>query len=689
MLELMANYIPFPAHHDMAPIDISYLFESEKPAGKHGFCKARGDRFVFEDGTPVRFWGTNLNSGACFPEHDYAEKLAKRLAAYGCNIVRLHQMDAEWALPNIYQYRRGKRLGDTSTYDPESFDRLDYFVSCLKKEGVYIYLDMLTYRKFKEADGVRNSVALINRAAPYGLFDERLIQLQKEYCNAIWNHYNPYTGLCYKDDPVFALGDVANEIDLFGAFNHKIVVEPYASEFRESFRLWCEANGKTTDAATVDLNSLENDDLNDYKIEVCQKFYDGMIDYMHGLGVKIPLTGINFSWRFLPCKAAQRSGDFNDSHLNVRFIRWDPFKIPAERASRDISLHELPEWGAFRNARMRHFGKPFFTSEWDLTWPNRYRAESSIMMAATGMLQNWSGYTIHTYAYTSLLQDMHMLGKETSTCSIGGTGYREGIMSTWNDPAKFGLFYHAAIITRREDVSPAKNKYTVKVEQLQCNDYGTFLPRPDRKSFITSTELSQIGSDYYGDYPDAIHDQIPLVDQSKGEVTSDTGEMYRSWVKRYGTIDTPMTKAAYGMLGKNEPIELNGLRIACQSEYAVIAMSSLNNDLDIGHSDSILLTTVGQAENTGMKWVKAPDAVQRNDGFAPYMQLEDMGHPPIIAEVIEADIELTTDRSNMVVWAISAEGLLMGNVPTVYEDGKLKFTLGKKYASIYYLIQAE
>ena len=51
----MANYIPFPAYHDFAPIDISYLFEDEKPAGKHGFLTAQGDRFVFEDGTPVPF----------------------------------------------------------------------------------------------------------------------------------------------------------------------------------------------------------------------------------------------------------------------------------------------------------------------------------------------------------------------------------------------------------------------------------------------------------------------------------------------------------------------------------------------------------------------------------------------------------------------------------------------------------
>ena len=29
----------------------------DKPAGKHGFLQINGKDFVFEDGTPVKFWG--------------------------------------------------------------------------------------------------------------------------------------------------------------------------------------------------------------------------------------------------------------------------------------------------------------------------------------------------------------------------------------------------------------------------------------------------------------------------------------------------------------------------------------------------------------------------------------------------------------------------------------------------------
>ena len=683
----MAKMIPFPAYHDFAPIDISYLFEDEKPAGKHGFLTVQGERFVFEDGTPVRFWGTNLNSGACFPEKPYAEKLAKRLAAYGCNMVRFHQMDSEWATPSIYQFRKGRRLANTSTYDPESFDRLDYLISCLKKEGIYIYLDMMTYRKFKEEDGVRNAVALCDRAAPYCMFDRRIIELQKEYCKTLWEHVNPYTGLAYKDDPAFVLSDAVNEVDLFGTFKKHIDVEPYASEFREMYRSWCKENEKNADVDGTDLNDNTDETLNEFKIGVCRAYHDEIFGYMRSLGVRIPFTGINFSWKYVQCKASQISGDFMDSHLNVRFMTWNP----GEKYCRHISLHEQPEWGAMRNARMRTFKKPFFTSEWDVTFPNAFRAESSIMLAAIGMLQNWSGYTIHTYAYTSLLEHMKILGKEVSSDTIGNVGYREGIFSTWNDPAKFGLFYHASIITRREDVRPSEKKITIRVDDLNAdrNQAPGALTQPSKKAFIAATELCQIGTDYWGEAEDAIPDTQPLVDLAKGEVRSDTGELYRSWEKKYGTIDTPKSKAVYGRLNENGEIALSGLKVKCKNDYAVIALSSLNNDLDLNRTDAILLTAVGKVENTDMKQSLAPESVQKNDGLAPYMQMDDFGKPPILCEVIEAEIELETDRTNMVIWAINAEGVYVGNVPTTYENGKLKFTLGDKAPSVYYLIEAE
>ncbi len=680
----MAKYIPFPAYYDFAPLDISYLFENEKPAGKHGFMKTQGDRFVFEDGTPVRFWGTCLNSGACFPDRDYAEKVAKRIASYGCNIVRLHQLDAEWSTPNIFQMRKGKRMADTRHADPEAFDRLDYLLSCLKKEGIYVYLDMLTYRKYKEADGVRNTVALANCAVPYGMFDRDMIELQKEYCTMLWEHYNPYTGLAYKDDPMFVMCDIASEIHLFLNFGREFGVEPFTGEFRDMFANWCKEKGYAVDAYAVDLNAEDCEELMEFKLYMEEKFFNEMFDHVRSLGVKIPLTGVNFSWRYSSCKANQHLGDYHDSHLNQRHMSWEP----GQKYYRDAAYHNYPEWGAMRNARMRQFGMPFYSAEWDLTYPNKYRAESPIMMAAVCMLQNWSGCSIHTYAYSSLLQYMNILGKEVSSESIGSVGYREGVFATWNE---FGLFYHSALMVRREDVKPAKNKITIAVKNLNGKIDFCFGTGVDKAAFTAATEMSQIATDYYGEVADAVDENTPLMDLSKGEVVSDTGELYRSWKKGYGTVDTPMTKAVYGDLARNGTVELSGMSVTCSNPFAVVALSSLNNDLDLEHTDAMLLTTVGDVNNTGYKASLAPDRKQRygKTNLPPLMQTEDLGRAPIVCEVIEAEIAIKTDRRNMVVWAVNAEGFFAGQIPVTYEDGYMKFTVGPKFPSVYYFIQAE
>ena len=78
------QWTPFTlAWDDAVPVDLSFVFEHEKPAGKHGFLAVFGDRFVFEDGTEGRFWGTNFNSGANFPPHATSEMVARLKAQAG------------------------------------------------------------------------------------------------------------------------------------------------------------------------------------------------------------------------------------------------------------------------------------------------------------------------------------------------------------------------------------------------------------------------------------------------------------------------------------------------------------------------------------------------------------------------------------------------------------------------------
>ena len=126
-----SKYIPYPFYWDDTPIDISFVFKGEKPAGKHGFLKVSGGKFVFEDGTKAKFWGTNFNNGLNFPPFDFTEKIAERLAKIGINIVRFHQMDAEWANPNIFQFSKGERIGNTLSLDPKSVNAEGFYTGAI------------------------------------------------------------------------------------------------------------------------------------------------------------------------------------------------------------------------------------------------------------------------------------------------------------------------------------------------------------------------------------------------------------------------------------------------------------------------------------------------------------------------------------------------------------------------------
>ncbi len=653
----MTRYIPYPAFPEKAPLDVSFLFAGEKPAGKHGFLTVKGENFVFEDGTLVRFWGTNFNGGACFPDHDYAKKVARRLAMYGCNIVRFHQLDAEWNTPNIYGMAKGPYTATTRVLDPECMDRLDYLISCLKAEGIYCYMDLMTYRKFKSGDGVDVPELLADSAKPYSIFDRRMIELQKEFATQFWTHTNPYTGLQHKDDPVFVMCEVTNEADLF---QNKLTVEPYVGRFRKLFADWLQKNNRACDADTVDVNG--NDPaLLDFKVELQIDYYNEIIDHCCTIGVKIPMYGTN-NCGYSGNVKSQVGFDFSDTHPYYYDWKWG--EQEKRCMNRGISMAMSPMLEGC--AGLSFSGKPFYASEWDMPWPNEYRAESPILYAAIGLLQNWSGYAIHTYAYTCDLDRMDILGKEISANSIGNVPYREGIFSTWNDPAKFGLFYHAAIMTRRGDIKASENELTVYRSDLSRSTPGPALTPVEKQRICSTFEKPTEGN--------WVYEEDIVMKEEDGSVTSDTGELFRSWEKQYGTIDSPMTQCAYGMLCKNGTVETRDLSVQLDTDFAVVALSSLTDE-PIRDSKNLLLTTVGRAENTDSKFIQDI--------------MTDYGHAPIQVEVIKGKLTLKTTCKTLSVWAISAEGLYVGRVPAEYTEDGLTFAVGDKFPSMYYLIQAE
>ena len=666
----MSRYMPVYQYPDSMPVDISFVFEDEKPSGKHGFCKAVGEDFRFEDGTLARFWGVIFNGASCFPDHAYAEGVAQRLEQAGCNFVRFHQIDADWATPNLFRFSTGKPCRTTRKLDERSMERMDYLIKCLKEHGIYAAVDMITYRKFKPGDGVPFAEEMWDNHKQYTLYDPLLIELQKEFCDNFWNHYNPYTGLHYKDDPFFVFVDITNENDMFRPFNgYKWKrIKYYDDEFRTMFDRWLKEEGITDyDAFTCNLEAKDEPQMR-FRMLLNKKFAQTMYDHIRSLGVKIPICCTNWE-KGNALIMAQDTMDFQDGHCYYYDWSWTEY----EKVSNNKSLMDTATCPMGAQLANRIHGQPFVMTEWDMPWPNTYRCEAPLWYPAMGCLHGFSAMSIHTYGYHTKRDKYSLLGKESSSNTLGMTPFREGLFTCWNDPAKFGLFYHGALMLRRGDVSQANHVIGAKITDVTKKEIRLAQTAGDIHRVhmvLDSTDTSDLTEIRSADEKFVPDDPKLLV--------SDNGQLWRDLKRRIGGVDSPRTQAVFGVIGQRKAngggpinLELSSMKVTAHTDLATVALSSLTDE-PIEKSDSMLLSAVGRASNHG----------QRMDGE----KLLDIGTGPIEAEIIDAEIAIRTDNTKLRVWSVNSEGFYIGNPEVTHEDGWMKFHIGPQYPGLYYLI---
>ena len=196
-------------------LDFSHLLDA--PAGKHGFLQIKDDHFYFEDGTRARFLGFNIAARSNTPSHELAEKLADHFASMGVNIIRMHAADAPigqeectWSSCKeapLLKYSEGSSI----EFNPEGLDRFDYLAAKLKEKGIYLHFDLLIARQFLAGDGLEYPGDMVPCIKCFPMFNQRLIDLQRDYAKKFLCHVNPYTGLAYKDDPAVAVVQMNNE----------------------------------------------------------------------------------------------------------------------------------------------------------------------------------------------------------------------------------------------------------------------------------------------------------------------------------------------------------------------------------------------------------------------------------------------------------------------------------------------
>ena len=200
---------PIPVLSDSKPaFDLSVL--NEKPAGASGRLKVQGEHFIDGKGQPVRLFGTNLTAEANFPDEADAPRIARGLAQFGVNVVRMHFLDNQWNASD-----RSRSLIPASNdlakdgLNAEALARLDRFIAALRAEGIFVNLNLHVGRKYP---GYAGDMPDMHKGADNFMPD--MIRELKLYAKLLVSHRNPHTGLTYRDDPAIAILEISNEDSL-------------------------------------------------------------------------------------------------------------------------------------------------------------------------------------------------------------------------------------------------------------------------------------------------------------------------------------------------------------------------------------------------------------------------------------------------------------------------------------------
>lgn len=564
-----------------SPIDLSFLNKDDIPAGKRGFIKRKGDELFFEDGQPAKFWGANIQAYTLFKtSDDDIKKHAQRIAKLGFNLIRIHHHDSSWVKPNIFK----KPDSHTLEFSASSLKKIDWWVKCLKDEGVYLWLDLHVGRRFTKNDGVKGFADFskgdkYSEVRGFSYYNKDVQSLMMAFNKAYLSHINTYTKLAYKDDPAVIALLLTNENDLTQHFGNSLLADKNVPEHHAIFTQDTEAFARAKGLSKSQVKKTwVMGESKIYLNDVEHRFNQKMMGQLNELGVKsLVATTNNWGEMGIVGLPSLADGSIIDAHS---YGKPEEFKLNPRYAPGFLT------WiGASQVT-----GYPLSVTEWNIEpFPARDRFSAPLFVASIARLQGWDAIMLYGYSQDPL--------------GVAGWGSN---YSSYNDPAIIGLMPAAALLYRQEHVSLAKKSYELT---LNRNDF--FFKRHDPQSSKTIRTLLET-SRLTISLPKT--PELPWVKPSKiaknsiviqntdqdfipiGQhiVESDTKELKRDWEKGIHTINTIKSQVASGWIG-GEAINLADVTFNIKTSNAVVAVQSVD-DKPIRQSNKIFITVMARAK---------------------------------------------------------------------------------------------
>ena len=345
----------------------------------------------------------------------------------------------------------------------------------------------------------------------YPMYNQRLIELQKEYAKQLLCHVNPYTGLALIDDPAVVTVQINNEESAIKGCpeaESDPKMKPYRDEVQKKFNDFLIAKYGSREAMkqawtldgvcalgededpekgtvrVVNGNFVQppNDpngqwdadcglaryaDFMEFGILVNKNFYQMMKDYLRSLGVKVPIAASN-----LLGGAADVYGHTvgnimeNNCYFNHPLMPFEYGKFTVNGPAEYVSVNPLVVQkgvGSLATTLVNLAslaivkGKPFMLSEWNEYGVHPFHSTAFVHTIAYACLNDWDGLLLYNHHTSEKLNDQ-------------AADEIVNVFDAYNDPALICQWGFMATVFLKGLVSTAKNLVDVVYTQ---NDLRT------------------------------------------------------------------------------------------------------------------------------------------------------------------------------------------------------------------------
>lgn len=675
------GWFPFEPDADRfteSPLDLRFL--NERYAGENGWIRARGENFVHErTGEVVRFWAVNAGPGVVNLSKPKIDHLARMLAKYGVNMVRLHG--------SVWDRNQIDRI------DQEFLGKIHYFIYAMKREGIYSVLSIYFPLWIQMQD--HHGFAGYGGRFPFALlyFDEKFQGFYRNWWRSLLTTPNPYTGVPLAKEPAVAVLEMINEDStLFWTFTpYENIPEQQMPTIERAFGTWLTrkygsierafaawgggrirgdlpAQGRVGFASLWDVfnqRTLRHQDQAEFLTVLMKDFYTETDRFLkQDLGYE----GLTVASNWITADP-QRLGPLDKWANTVADVmdKHGYFDVRHEGEGAGFSLapgHRYDDRSALRfeaaqRDQPKEFSLPIFDIQYnrmpsmisEVNWPmpNRFRADFPIVASAYGALQGTDA--VHSFALAG-----HSWMAISSKFPI-------------QTPVLFGQFPAAALMYRRGYITegPTVAEANLEVSRLKALEGGPIsapvnldqlraadipegqaapverLEQVDPLAFL----VGKVAVNFVEEpTPSHTFDLSRYIDRRASRVRSATGELLWDYAIGKVVIDSPRAQGITGFLREARTVQTRDAIFVSPMEHGSILLVSLDG-LPLAESSRMLLQVMSEDQPFGWR-TSAPDG---------FRELLSVGQAPMTVRNISGTVRLRrADAAQLRVTALDHNG---------------------------------